>query len=152
MQVIKARIAVIGAGSCSVETAQVAEEVGQRIAEQGGILLCGGLGGVMEAAARGAGKAGGLTVGILPGNLASQANRYIDIPVVTGIGHARNVVLVQSAQGIIAVKGEYGTLSEIAVALKENKPIVGIDTWKIKGIPGFNHPEEAVSELFKMIG
>jgi uncharacterized protein (TIGR00725 family) len=124
-------IAVIGAGRCSPAVAALAEAVGRELAQRGAVLVCGGLGGVMEAACRGAKTAGGLTVGILPGTSRREANRYVDIPIVTGIGEARNVLVVQSAQAVVAVDGEYGTLSEIAHALKLGLPVVGIGTWQL---------------------
>jgi hypothetical protein len=124
-------IAVIGAGRCSKEVAQVAESVGRELAKRGITLVCGGLGGVMEAACRGAKAEGGLTIGILPGFSRHEANPYVDIPVVTGLGEARNVIVVCTAQAVIAVDGEYGTLSEIAHALKLGIPVVGLKTWQL---------------------
>jgi uncharacterized protein (TIGR00725 family) len=124
-------IAVIGAGRCSKEVAQVAESVGRELARRGVTLVCGGLGGVMEAACRGAKSEGGLTIGILPGFSRRGANSYVDIPIVTGLGEVRNVVVVRTAQAVIAVDGEYGTLSEIAYALKLGIPVVGLDTWQL---------------------
>lgn len=124
-------IGVIGGGRCSAETARIAEEVGRRIAEHGAVLVCGGLGGVMEAACRGAQAAGGLTVGILPGNDRAEANPYVRIPIVTGMGEMRNVIIIKSVQAVIAVDGEYGTLSEIGHALKRGLPVIGIHTWEI---------------------
>ncbi|MHB1416457.1 MAG: TIGR00725 family protein [Chloroflexota bacterium] len=130
-------VGVIGDGECSAETAALAEAVGRQLAEQGCAVVCGGLGGVMEAACHGAKQAGGTTVGILPGNDHRQANRYVDIPVVTGLGEARNVLAVKSSQAVIAVEGRYGTLSEIALALKLGVPVVGLGTWELSrgGIP-----------------
>jgi uncharacterized protein (TIGR00725 family) len=125
------QIGVLGASSCGPEIEEAAYEVGKEIARQGATLLCGGLGGVMEAAARGAKDAGGLTVGILPGASASEANPYIDLRIVTDMGHARNVVLVRSADAVIAVSGGYGTLSEIAIARKVGVPCIGLHTWDI---------------------
>lgn len=124
-------IAVIGDGRCSTEVAALAEAVGRELARRGAVLVCGGLGGVMEAACRGAKAAGGLTVGILPGTSRREANRYVDVPIVTGLGEARNVLVVQSAQAVIAIHGEYGTLSEIAHALKLGIPVVGLHTWEL---------------------
>jgi uncharacterized protein (TIGR00725 family) len=124
-------IAVIGDSSCSTEEAKLAENVGELLAQQGAIIVCGGLGGVMEAVCRGAKLKGGLAVGILPGENSSMANPWIDIPVVTGIGEARNVAVVKSAQAVIAIGGGYGTLSEIAYALKSNIPVVGLNTWSL---------------------
>jgi uncharacterized protein (TIGR00725 family) len=124
-------IAVIGAGRCLEEVARVAESVGRELARRGVTLVCGGLGGVMEAACRGAKSQGGLTIGILPGFTRHDANPYVDIPVVTGLGEARNVIVVRTAQAVIAVDGEYGTLSEIAYALKLGIPVVGLNTWQL---------------------
>ena len=111
--------------------ATMAEEVGRGLAEQGVALICGGLGGVMEAACRGARSAGGLTIGILPGDNRHAANSYVDIPIVTGMGYARNVIIARSAQAIIAVDGSYGTLSEIAHALQSGVPVIGLGTWSL---------------------
>src|SRR5437867_1865567 len=112
------RIGVMGAGECSPEIFCQAEQVGKLIAQHGAILICGGRGGVMEAAAKGAKATGGVTVGILPESDDSGANPYIDIPIVTGMGNGRNVINILSSQVIIAISGGYGTLSEIALALK----------------------------------
>ena len=124
-------IAVIGDSSCSAEETKLAESVGELLAQQGAIIVCGGLGGVMEAVCRGVKLKGGLTVGILPGENSSMANPWIDIPVVTGIGEARNVAVVKSAQAVIAIGGGYGTLSEIAYALKKGIPVIGLNTWSL---------------------
>jgi len=124
-------IAVIGNSSCSPEEAKLAESVGELLAQQGATIVCGGLGGVMEAACRGAKSKGGLTIGILPGQDPGTANPWVDIPVVTGIGEARNVAVVKSAQAVIAIGGRYGTLTEIAYALKSNIPIIGLNTWSL---------------------
>ncbi len=124
-------IAVIGNSSCSPEEAKLAESVGELLAQRGATVICGGLGGVMEAACRGAKSQGGLTVGILPGQDSSAANPWVDIPVVTGIGEARNIAVVKSARAVIAVGGSYGTLSEIAYALKGNIPVIGLNTWSL---------------------
>ena len=124
-------IAVIGDSSCSPEEAKLAESVGELLAQQGVTIICGGLGGVMEAVCRGAKSKGGLTVGILPGQDSSMANPWLDIPVVTGLGEARNVAVVKSAQAVIAIGGGYGTLSEIAYALKSRVPVIGLNTWSL---------------------
>jgi len=142
-------IAVIGAGECTPEVVRLAEEVGRRLAERGAILICGGLGGVMEAACRGAKGAGGTTVGVLPGTNPGDANPYVDIPIATGMGQARNVIVVASAQATIAVGGGYGTLSEIGHARKLGIPVVGLETWNLKkegytGIMEAQSPAEAV--------
>ncbi|TEU17706.1 MAG: TIGR00725 family protein [Dehalococcoidia bacterium] len=124
-------ISVIGDSSCSPEEAKLAESVGELLAQQGATIVCGGLGGVMEAACRGAKSKGGSTIGILPGQDSSMANPWVDIPVVTGIGEARNVAVVKSAQAVIAIGGSYGTLSEIAHALKSGIPVIGLNTWSL---------------------
>jgi len=124
-------VAVCGAGMCDAVTAALAEEVGRRIAGAGALLVCGGLGGVMEAACRGATRAGGLTLGLLPGSERSTANPFVRIAIPTGIGHARNVLIVQTADVVIAVRGEYGTLSEIALARACGRRVVGLQTWSL---------------------
>lgn len=125
-------VAVVGASFCGPEQAVIAEEAGRRIAEAGSILVCGGLGGVMEAACAGAKAAGGTTVGILPGTDRADANRWIDVAIPTGMGEGRNALVVRSADALVAVGGEYGTLSEIALALKAGTPVVGIGTWELR--------------------
>ncbi len=124
-------IAVIGNSSCSAEEAELAETVGGLLAQRGDTVICGGLGGVMEAVCRGAKSKGGLTIGVLPGEDPSLANPWVSIPVVTGIGEARNVAVVKSAQAVIAIGGGYGTLSEIAHALKSGIPVIGLHTWSL---------------------
>lgn len=149
---MKRRIGVIGAGFCKPEIEKVAEDIGKMIAERGAILYSGGLGGIMEAASRGAVRAGGITVGILPSKKASDANPHIKIPVVTGMGHARNVILVNSCEVLIAISGAHGTLSEIALALKMWKPVVGFHTWKdIKGVHYVDTAEVAVEKAFSLL-
>jgi len=124
-------IAVIGGGQCSKEEAKIAEEVGRQLARQGAILVCGGLSGVMEAACKGASSEGGITIGILPGENRQAANPYVQIPIVTGIGYARNITVVKSAQAVIAIDGNYGTLSEISHALQSGIPVIGLNTWSL---------------------
>ena len=124
-------IAVIGDSSCSPDEARLAEAVGEQLAERGATVICGGLGGVMEAVCRGAKAKGGLTVGVLPGEDSSMANPYVDIPIVTGVGYARNMAVVKSARAVIAIGGNYGTLSEIAYALKRDIPVIGLNTWSL---------------------
>jgi len=124
-------IAVIGAGQCTRREAKLAEEVGRRLAHAGAVLICGGLGGVMEAASRGANEAGGLTVGILPGENPKQANLYVKLSIASGVGHARNLAVAKSARAVIAVGGGFGTLSEIAYALQSNIPVIGLNTWSL---------------------
>jgi len=152
-------VAVIGAGRCSEEVARVAESVGRELARRGVALVCGGLGGVMEAACRGAKSEGGLTIGILPGSSRREANPYVDIPVVTGLGGARNVIVVRTSQAVIAVDGEYGTLSEIAYALKLGIPVVGLSTWQlakegrqVSAIVEAGTPAEAVDRALALAG
>jgi hypothetical protein len=143
-------ISVIGAGTCSEDIYKTAEDVGRLIAQKGAVLVTGGLGGVMEAASRGAKEAGGTTVGILPGFSKDEANQFVEIPITTGLSHARNIIIVRSADAVIAVSGEYGTLSEIAVALKLGKPVIGINTWdNVDGVVKAVSPEEAVRIAFE---
>ncbi len=125
-------VAVIGSASCSQEVAARAEAVGQEIARRGAVLVCGGRGGVMEAACRGAKAEGGTTVGILPGADRGEANRYVDIAIATGMGEARNAIVVRTADAVVAVSGGYGTLSEIGLALKIGRPVVGLGTWELQ--------------------
>ena len=142
---MKTLIAVVGGSAPSEETAALAEQVGRRIAERGAVLVCGGLGGVMEAAARGAKSAGGLTLGILPGYDPASANPYIDLPICTGMGHARNVIIAATAGALIALEGAYGTLSEIALGLKLGRRVVGLGRRENPvGVLPARSPEEAV--------
>ncbi len=144
-------ISVIGAGECSEKIYEIAENVGGLIARGNAVLVTGGLGGVMEAASKGAKEAGGITVGILPGFSKDEANKFVGIPITTGLSHARNTIVVRSADAVIAVAGEYGTLSEIAIALKLGKPVIGINTWdNVEGIIKVNTPEEAVQKALEL--
>lgn len=120
----------------------MAEQVGRLIACHNATLVCGGMGGVMEAACKGAREAGGRTIGILPD--IGNGNPYLDVVIRTGLGHARNVVVVQSADAVIAIGGSHGTLSEIAIALKLKKPVFGINSWEIEGVVPCSGAEEAV--------
>ena len=122
-------ISVIGAGKPTAEVAGLAERVGEELARRGIALVCGGLGGVMEVACKGAKSAGGTTIGVLPGSDPEAANPWVDIPICTGLAYARNVIVVKSGRAVIAVGGAYGTLSEIGHALAENIPVVGLRTW-----------------------
>jgi uncharacterized protein (TIGR00725 family) len=149
---MKQLIAVIGGRRTEKALLLQAEEVGRLIARNGATLVCGGLGGVMEAASRGAKSEGGLTVGILPQNDAKSANKYIDIPIVTGLGIGRNVIIARTADALIAVGGEYGTLSEIAFALQMEKPVVGIRTWDINGIIRSDNAADAVARVLELLG
>lgn len=124
-------IAVIGGNDGSRQALAYAEEVGREIARGGHVLVCGGREGVMEAACRGARGAGGHTIGILPGADCSEANPFVEFPIVTNLGYARNALVVQSADAVIAIEGSYGTLSEIALALTHGRPVIGLGTWRI---------------------
>ena len=125
-------ISVIGAGDEAPESAlQQAEEVGRLLAAQGAVVVCGGLNGVMEAVSRGAKQAGGRTIGILPGSDHESANEWIDTPIPTGLGHARNTVVVKTGDAVIAIAGAFGTLSEIGHAVADNKTVVGLSTWEL---------------------
>ncbi len=128
------RIAVIGAGEATPEDVACAESVGRLVGERGAVLICGGLGGVMEAAARGCTRAGGLTIGILPGREASGANPWIRLPLATAMGEGRNVLVVRSAEAVIAVGGSWGTLSEIALARKIGRPVILLGTPPAEGL------------------
>ncbi len=139
------RVAVIGGNKPDPESLKIAYRVGRLLAEKGAVLVCGGLGGVMEEAARGCREAGGLSLGILPGQKVEEANDYIDIPVATGIGYNRNSMVVLNAQAVIAIDGEYGTLSEIAFARIFGRKIIGLNTWSIPGVIPASSPEEAVN-------
>ena len=123
---MKPIIAVIGGGSCTAQETALAEETGRLLAAEGAVVVCGGLGGVMEAVAKGAKANGGTTVGILPGADPAVANAYIDVPLATGLGEMRNFLIVRSAQALIAIGGGAGTLSEIALAQRIGKPVVGL--------------------------
>ncbi len=150
-------IAVIGGSEPSSEEARLAEEVGCELARQGATLVCGGLGGVMEAACRGASAEGGVTIGILPGDSPETANPYVQIPIATSIGYARNIAVVKSAQAVIAIGGSYGTLSEIAHALQSNIPVIGLKTWALSrngqldnSIILVQNPVEAVNKALNL--
>jgi len=146
---MKKIVGVIGGRRTEKSLLKEAEEVGKLIARNGATLVCGGLGGVMEAASRGAKAEGGLTVGILPQNDAREANQFIDIPIVTGLGIGRNVIIARTADALIAVGGEYGTLSEIAFALQMAKPVAGIQTWDIKGVIPAENAADAIRKIFE---
>jgi uncharacterized protein (TIGR00725 family) len=140
-------IAVVGPGKATAAQTDDAEAVGRSLAEAGAVVVCGGLGGVMEAACRGAKEACGTTVGLLPGSDRSAANAWVDVAVPTGLGEARNALVVRTADAVVAVGGEFGTLSEIALALKAGKTVVGLGTWDLGHDPDpiarTRDPEEA---------
>jgi uncharacterized protein (TIGR00725 family) len=152
-------IGVVGEGVCSARTAAQAERVGRAIASARAVLLCGGLGGVMEAASRGAAQTGGTVVGLLPGFHRGDANPWVTIAIATGMDQARNVILVRSCDAIIAVGGMYGTLSEIALALKFGTPVVGLSTWRVRQPEGRRVPivvaataDDAVARALRAAG
>jgi uncharacterized protein (TIGR00725 family) len=150
-------IAVIGGSAPTAQEAATAEGVGRLLAKAGAVLVCGGRGGVMEAACRGAKSADGLTIGILPGTSRNEANAYVDILILTGIGEARNAIITRTAQAAIAIGGSYGTLSEIAFVLSFGTPVVGLGTWEMgrEGHPPppivrAASPEEAVTRALAL--
>jgi uncharacterized protein (TIGR00725 family) len=153
----RAWIAVVGPGSAAPEEVARAEEAGAAIAESGAGLVCGGLGGVMEAACRGARSRGGLTVGLLPGLDRSAANGWVIVAIPTGLGEARNALVVRAADAVVAIGGGWGTLSEIALALKGGVPVVGLATWEpalarapVEGVVRVGEPREAVAEALRL--
>jgi len=152
-------VAVVGSGAAEREQLLQAEEVGRLLASRRAVVVCGGLGGVMEAVCRGAKSTGGTTVGILPGTDRGEANAWVDVAIPTGLGEARNALVVRAADVVIAIGGEFGTLSEIALALKTGKPVVGIETWELsrRGVPAgeivrARDAAEAVERAFQVIG
>lgn len=149
---MKTNIAVVGGKEADKKSLKDAYEVGKLVAAHGWILITGGMGGVMEAASKGAKENGGIVVGILPGKTKEEANPYIDIAILTAMSHARNAIIVRSADFIVAVDGSYGTLSEIALALNINKPVVGINTWNIKGVIPVKTPLDAINKIKENLG
>lgn len=149
----KPLIGVLGGNQCSSKVAHQAEEVGRLIAQREGIVVCGGLGGVMEAVSRGASEAGGLSIGILPGGYSKEANPYIHIAIPTDMGHARNVIIVRTADALIAIDGKFGTLSEVAFALILEKPVISLGSWEVDPkVLKAKDPKEAVDLAFQAIG
>jgi hypothetical protein len=139
-------IAVIGGSEISAELAELARQVGREVARQGAVVLCGGLGGVMAAAAQGAKAAGGVSLGILPDGDHRGANPYLTYSIATNLGHARNMLIAHSADAVIAVDGSYGTVSEAAIALKLGKPVIALEvTWDLPGLHRANSAEAAVT-------
>ncbi len=150
-------ISLIGASKCGKDLYKLAYDVGREIAKRKAILICGGLGGVMDASAKGAKEVGGMTVGILPGDTRIGASKYLNVSLPTGMGEARNVLVIKAADVVIAIGGEYGTLSEIAHALKMNIPVVGLKTWDIgkdefgvSRIIKVDDPISAVEKAYKL--
>jgi uncharacterized protein (TIGR00725 family) len=145
-------IAVCGAGSADPETMGLAEAVGYELARAGAIVVCGGLGGVMEGACAGAKRGGGLTVGILPGSQISAANPSVDVPIATGMEDGRNAIITHTAEAVIALRGSYGTLSEVALALKMGKPVCTIGDWcPIDNVTVYQTPLAAVQGTLAML-
>jgi uncharacterized protein (TIGR00725 family) len=141
-------IAVIGARECDTEMYRISEELGSLLAKDGFVIICGGMGGVMEAACKGAKKYDGITIGILPGSDPQDANPYVDTVIPTGLGISRNLIIVRAAAGVIAVNGGFGTLSELAFALQLHKPVVGLNTWDVSDkIFSVASPREAVIKI-----
>ncbi|HEX2267842.1 MAG TPA: TIGR00725 family protein [Actinomycetota bacterium] len=150
-------IGVVGPDPAPEPVSRQAEEVGRLLASAGAVLVCGGLGGVMEAAARGAAAKGGTSIGLLPGPSRGAANAHLTISIPTGMGEMRNVLVVRASDAVIALAGEFGTLSEIAFALKTGVPVVGLETWELakagKRVEPFvlaGSPEEAVREALRL--
>jgi len=146
-------IAVIGGGEASPELLALAREVGREVARRGGVLLCGGLGGVMAAAAQGAQEEGGVSIGILPDPDRGRANPYLTYSIPTNLGHARNVLIAHAADALIAVDGAHGTISEAAIALKLGKPVIALRTsWDLPGLRRAASAPEAVALAFQALG
>ena len=146
------RVSVIGGGSIGPETAAVAETLGRRLAERGHVVVCGGLGGVMEAACRGARAEDGETIGILPTDDRRDANPHVTTPIPTGMGHARNALVVMNGDAAVAVDGAAGTLSEIGLALAQGRPVAGLDTHDIDGVEAVDSPAAAVAYVERAAG
>jgi len=149
---MKPRIGVIGASEVNAQEYEAAELIGSEVARRDGIIICGGMGGVMEAVSKGGRSQNGLVVGILPGKNDKEANKYIDIPIVTGFGHGRNIIVVSSSEVIIAIGGSFGTLSEISFALRLGIPVIGLNTWNVSDqIIKSQSPLQAVDKAFSCI-
>jgi uncharacterized protein (TIGR00725 family) len=142
---VRPYVAVVGPGEATPGDLTAARAVGSELARADAVLVCGGLGGVMEAACHGARESGGTTVGILPGANRATANAFVDVAIATGLGEARNALVVRSADALIAIGRGYGTLSEIALALRARKPVLAVDSWDIEGVQSAATPEEAVA-------
>jgi uncharacterized protein (TIGR00725 family) len=144
-------VAVVGPGDASPAEIEAAEQIGRAIAHAGATLVCGGLGGVMAAACRGACAAGGMTVGILPGSDRAAANRWVRVAIPTGLGELRNGLVVRAADVVVAVGGAYGTLSEVAFALKTGVPVIGLGTWEIDGVQAVDSARDATARALEAI-
>jgi uncharacterized protein (TIGR00725 family) len=146
-------VSVVGSGTATGELYEKAREVGRLVAARGGTVVCGGRSGVMEAAARGATEAGGVAIGILPDEDREQANELLSYSIATGTGHARNLAVVCSGDVVISVGGEYGTLSEMGLALKVGRPVVALESWDLgEHVAVAFSPEEAVEAAFGLLG
>jgi uncharacterized protein (TIGR00725 family) len=143
-------VAVVGPGDASAAEQEAAETVGELLARDGAVLVCGGLGGVMAAACRGAASANGLTIGLLPGSERTAANEWVRAAIPTGLGELRNGLVVRAADAVVAIGGAYGTLSEISLALKTGVPVVGLDTWAIDGVEASSSPEAAAARALEL--
>lgn len=139
-------VAVCGASAAGAEQLRLAEAVGRLLAERGAVVVCGGLGGVTEAASKGATDAGGIVVGLLPGESREGANPYLSVALATGLGQARNVLIVTAADAVIAIGQGWGTLSEIAFARRLGRRVLGLDTWRVEGLETVATPDEAVEK------
>ncbi len=142
-------VAVCGASDADPAQSRAAEEVGRLLAERGAVVVCGGYGGVMEAASRGAAAAGGLVVGVLPGDSREGANEHMTVALATGLGQARNAVIVTAADSVIAIGGGWGTLSEIGLARRLGRRVLGLDTWAVEGLETVATPAEAVEQALR---
>jgi uncharacterized protein (TIGR00725 family) len=143
-------VGVCGAGVASDELAALAEEVGRLLAEAQAVVVCGGGGGVMEAVSRGATGAGGTTVGLLPGTERAAGNEHLTVAVPTGLGEMRNALIVRASDVVVAIGGEWGTLSEIAFARKLGRPVVALETWDLPGLEVVSTPAEAVARALDL--
>jgi uncharacterized protein (TIGR00725 family) len=144
-------VAVVGPGEASPHELQAAEDVGAALAERGAVVVTGGLGGVMEAACRGARSRRGRTLGILPGEDRDAANGWVEIAIATGLGELRNGLVVRAADALVAVGGGHGTLSEVALALKLGRPVVGLGTWEVHGVEHVSTPAEAIDRISALL-
>jgi len=144
-------IAVVGAGEASPADLAFAEEVGAGLADLGAVVVTGGLGGVMEAACRGARSRRGHTLGILPGDDRDDANGWVEIAVATGMGELRNGLVVRASDALVAIGGGHGTLSEVALALKLGRPVVGLGTWAVHGVEDVSTPAEAIDRIARFL-
>jgi uncharacterized protein (TIGR00725 family) len=145
-------VAVIGASQPSADDLELAEEVGRELAAAGAFVICGGRGGVRAAACRGAQSEGGITIGLLPGHDRDDANQWVTVAIPTGLGELRNGLIARAADALIAVGGGYGTLSEIALALRAGKPVLGLNTWHIDGVVAMPSAEDAVTQALQFVG